>query len=194
MFAWMIVLLTGAWCELSEIDGKTMLFLCFSGIATGASWLCYFRALQVGDINKVVPVDKSSTVLTILLALVFLHEGLSLGKAAAVSGMTAGILLMIEKKDTANPEDAKKAGFYMLLALLFCKSYGYFREDRDFRCGFKSGNSNPNNSCSGNGMGHGFRKWKGSNDSGYFQKGISVYLLFRNCNGSIVALLLSGPQ
>ena len=122
LFAWMIVLLTGAWCELSEIDGKTMLFLCFSGIATGASWLCYFRALQVGDINKVVPVDKSSTVLTILLALVFLHEGLSLGKAAAVIGMTAGILLMIEKKDTANPEDAKKSWFLYAVGSAFFAS------------------------------------------------------------------------
>lgn len=122
LFAWMIVLLTGAWCELSEIDGKTMLFLCFSGIATGASWLCYFRALQVGDINKVVPVDKSSTVLTILLALVFLHEGLSLGKAAAVIGMTAGILLMIEKKDTVNPEDAKKSWFLYAVGSAFFAS------------------------------------------------------------------------
>ncbi len=122
IFAWMIVLLTGAWRELSEMHGKTMIFLCFSGIATGASWLCYFRALQVGDINKVVPVDKSSTVLTILLALVFLHEGLNLGKTAAVIGITVGILLMIEKKDTENPEGAKKSWFLYAVGSAFFAS------------------------------------------------------------------------
>lgn len=109
IFAWLIVLLTGSWREIPDIDGKTMLFLCLSGAATGASWLCYFRALQVGDINKVVPVDKSSTVLTILLALIFLHEGLSAGKAAAVLVITVGILLMIEKKDSTEKKD-KPAG------------------------------------------------------------------------------------
>lgn len=75
VFSWLIVFLIGAQSEISSIDGKTLVFLILSGAATGASWLCYFRALQIGDINKVVPIDKSSTVLTILLALIFLHEG-----------------------------------------------------------------------------------------------------------------------
>ncbi len=109
IFAWLIVLLTGSWSEINKIDGKTMLFLCLSGIATGASWLCYFRALQVGDINKVVPVDKSSTVLTILLALIFLHEGLSIRKALAVFMIAVGILLMIEKKDKVVQGNEKKS-------------------------------------------------------------------------------------
>lgn len=112
IFAWLMVFLTGAEEGISKIDGRTMLFLCLSGIATGASWLCYFRALQVGDINKVVPVDKSSTVLTILLALIFLQEGLSWGKAAAVVVITLGILLMIEKKDTAKQDQEKKSWFW----------------------------------------------------------------------------------
>ncbi len=111
IFAWLIVLLTGSWHGIPGIDGKTMLFLCLSGAATGASWLCYFRALQVGDINKVVPVDKSSTVLTILLALIFLHEGLSAEKAAAVFMITTGILLMIKKKDSVPAENEKKSWF-----------------------------------------------------------------------------------
>lgn len=122
MFAWLIVLLTGSWRGFSGIDGKTMLFLCLSGIATGASWLCYFRALQVGDINKVVPVDKSSTVLTILLALIFLQEGLSAKKVVAVLVITAGILLMIEKKDVENRNEEKKSWFLYAAASAFFAS------------------------------------------------------------------------
>ena len=80
VFSWLMVFLVGSQSQITQLGGKTLLFLILSGLATGASWLCYFRALQIGDINKVVPVDKSSTVLTILLAVVFLHESLSLAK------------------------------------------------------------------------------------------------------------------
>ena len=82
--------------------------------ATGASWLCYFRALQIGDINKVVPVDKSSAVLNIILALIFLHEGISLPKAIAVLAIAAGIFLMIEKKD--GEEKRGKGGWFFWAA------------------------------------------------------------------------------
>ena len=71
LFSWLMVFIVGSQSQLSSIDGKTLLFLVLSGLATGASWLCYFHALQIGDINKVVPVDKSSTVLTILLCMIF---------------------------------------------------------------------------------------------------------------------------
>ncbi|WP_239404359.1 EamA family transporter [Erysipelatoclostridium sp. An173] len=94
----MIVFLIGSQNQITSIDGPTLLFLVLSGLATGASWLCYFHALQIGDINKVVPIDKSSTVLTIILALIFLHEGINIYKVIAII-ITAGILLMIEKKD-----------------------------------------------------------------------------------------------
>ena len=111
IFSWIMVLVAGSWDQLGSISGYTLLFLILSGAATGASWLCYFRALQIGDINKVVPVDKSSTVLTILLALIFLGEGISLPKAAAVLVIAAGIFLMIEKKD-AKGETAEGSGTY----------------------------------------------------------------------------------
>ena len=111
IFSWIMVLAAGSWDQLGSISGYTLLFLILSGAATGASWLCYFRALQIGDINKVVPVDKSSTVLTILLALIFLGEGISLPKAAAVLVIVAGIFLMIEKKD-AKGETAEGIGTY----------------------------------------------------------------------------------
>lgn len=95
LFSWLMVLITGTWTGIGRISGKTLLFLILSGLATGASWLCYFHALQRGDINKVVPIDKSSTVLTILLALIFLHEGLMWEKAVSVILIGAGTLLMI---------------------------------------------------------------------------------------------------
>lgn len=97
LFSWLMVLITGTWSGITQIGRKTLLFLILSGLATGASWLCYFHALQKGDINKVVPIDKSSTVLTILLALIFLREGLTWGKIAAAILIGAGTLLMISK-------------------------------------------------------------------------------------------------
>lgn len=98
LFSWGIVWTVGSAGQITRISGQTFVFLILSGAATGASWLCYFRALQLGDVNKVVPVDKSSTVLTILLALIFLHEGINVPKAAAAAMIAAGIYLMIEKK------------------------------------------------------------------------------------------------
>ena len=100
VMAWIMVPVSGQWAGMQEMTGKAMLFLVLSGLCTGASWLCYFRALQIGDINRVVPVDKTSTVLTILLALIFLGEGVTLIKVAAMVLILAGTWLMIEKKQS----------------------------------------------------------------------------------------------
>ncbi|HJA92591.1 MAG TPA: EamA family transporter [Candidatus Eisenbergiella merdipullorum] len=113
IFSWIMVLTAGSINQIGSISGKTLLFLILSGAATGASWLCYFQALQIGDINKVVPIDKSSTVLTILLALIFLGEGISLPKAAAVVVIAAGIFLMIEKKDVTQKREGGKGGWFL---------------------------------------------------------------------------------
>ena len=112
IFSWLLVFVVGSQNQIGAIDGKTLLFLILSGLATGASWLCYFKALQLGDINKVVPIDKSSTILTILLALIFLHEGISLPKVIGVVLIAIGTFLMIEKKD-ANPEQVKGKGWLL---------------------------------------------------------------------------------
>ena len=93
VFSWLMVLITGAQAGLSALTGRTMLFLTLSGLATGASWLCYFKALQLGPVAAVAAVDKSSTVLTILLAALRLAEGLALWKGAAVVLIAAGTLL-----------------------------------------------------------------------------------------------------
>lgn len=121
LFSWVMVLLTGSAAGITQIDGKTMLFLVLSGLATGASWLCYFHALQLGDVNKVVPIDKSSTVLTILLALIFLREGLSAAKAVAVVLIGAGTLLMIAKKqnDSHKKQYKNRWLIYAVLSAVF---------------------------------------------------------------------------
>lgn len=103
-FSWLLVFVVGSQREIAHISGKTFLFLILSGLATGASWLCYFKALQLGDINKVVPIDKSSTVLTILLAFIFLRERISISKLVGGTAIAVGTLLMIEKKDTQRQE------------------------------------------------------------------------------------------
>lgn len=116
LFSWLIVWIVGSGSQIAAISGVTLLFLVLSGAATGASWLCYFRALQTGDINKVVPIDKLSTVLTILLALLFLGEGISLRKMVAVFLIAAGIFLMIEKKDVKNQKADGKSGWMLYAA------------------------------------------------------------------------------
>ena len=101
-FSWVMVLLVGSQSQLGQVDGRSLLFLVLSGLATGASWLCYFRALQLGNINKVVPIDKSSTVLTILLAVLLLGESLTWTSGVGILLIAAGTFLMLEKKDTQN--------------------------------------------------------------------------------------------
>nr|WP_177297301.1 EamA family transporter [uncultured Blautia sp.] len=120
VFSWLMVLITGSGKGIAQISGKTLLFLILSGLATGTSWICYFHALQKGDVNKVVPIDKSSTVLTILLALIFLGEGISVGKIAAVVLIGGGTLLMIDRKDTgAKQENQKDWLIYAVLSAVF---------------------------------------------------------------------------
>lgn len=104
VFSWAMVLLTGTGGQLFHLRGKTLLFLVLSGLATGASWLCYFKALQLGDINKVVPIDKSSTVLTILLGWLLLREPVSPAKALGALLLAVGTLWMIDKRDLARTE------------------------------------------------------------------------------------------
>lgn len=119
-FSWLMVFLVGSQRELANLDEKTLLFLILSGLATGASWLCYFKALQLGDINKVVPIDKSSTILTILLAFLFLHEAVSGPKLIGVVLIAAGTLLMIEKKSgTGSSEKGLRWLWYALGSAVF---------------------------------------------------------------------------
>ena len=113
--SWGMVFLTHAQSGLTEISKKSWLFLILSGLATGASWLCYFRALQIGDINKVTPIDKSSVVLTMLLAFILLGEEISILKFVSMILIGGGTLLMIQKKEGVSKEQSKEKGSYAWL-------------------------------------------------------------------------------
>ena len=117
LFSWLMVLITGTRSGITQISAKTFLFLVLSGLATGASWLCYFRALQIGDISKVVPVDKLSTVLTIVLAIIFFHEGFYWEKMLCVIFIGAGTLLMVTKKQ-GTAEEKNSHGKWLIYAIL----------------------------------------------------------------------------
>ena len=111
IFSWLMVFVAGSQNQISEISGKTFLFLILSGAATGASWLCYFKALQMGDINKVVSIDKSSVVLTILLAFLLLGEPIGLFQGIGVILIGVGTFLMIEKKAVISSTSPKGKGW-----------------------------------------------------------------------------------
>lgn len=107
-FSWIMAFLAGSLHTLGDIGGRTLLFLVLSGLATGGSWLCYFKALQLGDVNKVTPIDKSSTILTMLLAFLILGEEITLYKLLAILLIGFGTYLMITKKNlTGTKEKAK---------------------------------------------------------------------------------------
>lgn len=118
LFSWLMVFIVGSEAEIGSMSAKTVVFLILSGIATGASWLCYFKALQTGDINKVVPIDKFSTVLTMLLAMIFLNEGMSLLSAAAIVLISAGTFLMIQKQNTDFNRSDKNDKSWLIYAVL----------------------------------------------------------------------------
>ncbi len=115
IFSWLMVFVVGSQGAIGAISTKTLVFLILSGLATGASWLCYFKALQLGDINKVVPIDKSSTVMTIILAAIFLKEGVSLTKGIGVVLIAVGTFLMIEKKESTGDKSKYFAWFWFAL-------------------------------------------------------------------------------
>lgn len=120
IFSWLMVWIVGSASTITEIGTRSWIFLVLSGMATGASWLCYFRALGLGDVNKVVPIDKSSTVLTILLALIFLGEQITRIKAVAVVLIGVGTFLMIEKKKNTEEKVPRRGWLiYAVLSAVF---------------------------------------------------------------------------
>lgn len=100
VFAWLMVFVVDAWGGITSITSKTLVFLVLSGLATGASWLCYFKALKVGDVNKIAPIDKSSTVLTMILAFIFLGEKITILKGICIILIGLGTYMMIEKRES----------------------------------------------------------------------------------------------
>jgi transporter family protein len=122
-FAWIMVFVVGSHEAIMDVDKRSVIFLVLSGFATGGTWLCYFKALKFGNVNKVVPINKSSTVLTILLSMIFLSEEFSFIKLAAIIFIGAGTYLMIEQKEIVssetNPQRSYKWLIYAALSALF---------------------------------------------------------------------------
>lgn len=119
IFSWIMVLVVESGKTITEISGKSLLFLILSGLATGASWLCYFKALSTGDVNKVVPIDKSSTILTVLLAIILFGETNQLIiKLICTALIGAGIIFMVEKKESDGKSE-KGWMFYAILSAVF---------------------------------------------------------------------------
>lgn len=118
-FSWIMVFIVGAQDEIGSISSKVMIFLILSGISTGASWLCYFKALQIGDVNKVTPIDKSSTILTMIFAFLFLNEDISWLKLISMILIGLGTYLMIQKKKVESATDSKRWLIYALGSAIF---------------------------------------------------------------------------
>ncbi|HIZ76778.1 MAG TPA: EamA family transporter [Firmicutes bacterium] len=121
IFAWLMVFIVGSAHTIGDISFRSMVFLILSGLATGASWLCYFKALSLGDVNKVVPIDKSSTVLTVLFAIVILGETQSLVvQLGGVVLILMGTLMMIERKEShGDQQEGKRWLLYAVLSAVF---------------------------------------------------------------------------
>ncbi len=121
LFSWLMVFLVGSQAGINSISSKALLFLILSGLATGGSWICYFKALQLGNVNKVTPIDKSSTVLTMLLAVFILGEAMTVPKLVGIIGIAAGTYLMIgKKKNTIESTNTKKTWLlYAALSAVF---------------------------------------------------------------------------
>ena len=119
-FSWLMVFVVGSQTTIAHIQPKALIFLILSGFATGASWICYFKALSTGDINKVVPIDKSSTILTVLLAIICFGETSNLAiKLIATAILALGIFLMVEKKKNTAQAQGRSWMIYAILAAVF---------------------------------------------------------------------------
>lgn len=119
-FAWIMAFVVGSVGTITAISAKSMLFLILSGMATGASWICYFKALSMGDVNKVVPIDKSSTILSVLLAIILFGETEHLTvKLASTAILAAGIYMMVEKKQGTEKEEQSGWRLYAVLSAVF---------------------------------------------------------------------------
>jgi len=120
IFAWVMVFVVGSAEAITSIETKPLIFLLLSGLATGASWICYFKALSMGDVNKVVPIDKSSTILSVLLAIICFGETEQLAvKLIGTAILAVGIFMMVEKKQSERKEESRVWMIYAVLSALF---------------------------------------------------------------------------
>lgn len=119
IFSWLMVFIVGSFNTISNLTMKTIIFLILSGLSTGLSWLCYFKALQLGNVNKVTPIDKSSTILTMILAMTFLNEEITLLKIVSIILIGIGTYMMIEKKKDDKVASDNKWLFFAIGSAVF---------------------------------------------------------------------------
>ena len=119
IFSWIMVGIAGSWKNIGQISTTTFIFLILSVLSTGASWLFYFKALQIGNINKVAAVDKTSAVLTIILSFIFFQEPINLYKIIGIVGITIGTYMMLEKKESNVQEKGNRWFLYAILSVIF---------------------------------------------------------------------------
>lgn len=190
IFSWVLVFGMGVQDGIFHLSGKTITFLVLSGVATGASWLCYFHALQIGDVNRVTPIDKSSTILTMILAFLFLGETVGAVEICAMVLMGAGTYLMIQKKEAETGKKNKKDMAFICPAVgSVCQSDFDFGKGWHAGCRFKFGNGYPYRRCSCNGVGCCICNRKTENNSWNWQKKWGISCVIRRSNRSVVALL-----
>ena len=195
IFSWIMVFVVKAQGQITAVSAKTWIFLMLSGVATGASWLCYFKALQLGNVNRVVPIDKSSTILTIILAFIFFKEEINVLRLVCVVLIAIGTYMMITKREISQEEQNKARGshgwlFYAVLSAVFASFTSILG-----KVGIEGINSN---------LGTAIRTivvlimaWivvfdTGKHHKAYREKRAWLYLPFGTCNRRLMALLLQG--
>ena len=191
IFSWIMVFVVKAQGQIAAVSAKTWIFLVLSGVATGASWLCYFKALQLGDVNRVVPIDKSSTILTIILAFIFFKEEINVLRLVCVVLIAIGTYMMITKKEISQEEQNKAMGshgwlFYAVLSAVFASFTSILG-----KVGIEGINSNLDSGAY-HGLDSGICHRKTAHHKAYREKGAWLYLPFGTCNRRLMALLLQG--
>lgn len=190
VFSWIMVFLTGTAGSIGAISPETCLFLVLSGVATGASWLFYFRALQLGDVNKVAPIDKSSTILTMLLAALILGEGLGAMKILCMALIGTGTLMMIGRGGE-NGEQQMACGCPFIGCI--CQPDRHSGKNWNTGRGVQSGNSHPHLCGAGNGLAFGVPSGKAEASGKDCAKELVFPHYFGVCHRRFLAVLLQGP-
>ena len=191
LFAWIMVFITGSADTISRIRPGELFFLLLSGAATGASWMCYFKALSIGDVNKVVPIDKSSTVLTVLLAMILFQETDHLAvKLAGTAMLGTGVILMVEKK--TGGRKSREPRLYSLRCRIrrICRPHLHTCQNWYFQRRLQSRHRYPDNCRAGHGMADRRCQRKITGTEGSGQKRTAVYLPVRNRHRRLMAVLL----
>ena len=193
LFAWLMVLVVGAQDGLAALGGRTLLLLLLSGLATGASWLCYFRALQLGPVNPVVAVDKFSTVLTILLAFVLLGEPIGWSQGLGVALIAAGTWCMIDRTPRpAHPAGGKGWLFYAAGSALFASLTAILGKLGMQGVDSNLGHRRAHRGGAGDGLGHGTGDGQGRAGAARSPGGAGLYLFLRRRHRRLLAVLFPG--